>query len=113
MKVIDIPEPVVMDMGKGPNGNPIAVAHTLLSVLEQALDMHEPLGKGYKNIVRAMKIHGKIEEANKSEAQTIDFEDDEYETVKNALEAAAWKPKFARHLGPIYEAVMKAKDVVV
>lgn len=110
MKIIDIPEAIEINMGMSPEGE-VKGMHTLLEVVEKALDLHEPLGKGLENIRKAIKIHGKVEKTKKSGEKVLRLEDDEYNTVKAAFESASWAPRFARQIGPFLDAVMDAQDV--
>lgn len=107
MKIIDIPEPVVLK-AHDEDGKEVGVKFPFAMFAEQALDQYEPLGQGAKNARQAFKLHGIISGINGQ--KVVRFEDADFDVVKAAVEKAKWKPVAARQCVSYFEAIEKAKD---
>lgn len=77
------------------------IDYTFKKFLMDAMDQYKPFGSGIKNIRQAVKIADLIEE---SEGE-LEFEDNDYEELKKAVEVAEWRPGVARQLLSYYEAL--------
>lgn len=111
MKLIDVPKDVTVDVYFVNRELPKdeKSTNTFREFVELALDNFDQLGKGYKNVVQAVKIHSTLKGCTAGDP--LQFEDDDFKVIKDAVEKMAWKPGFARQALSFFEAIENAQDV--
>lgn len=120
MKIIDVPKaidiPVIVLSPIGAVDPDATKPSNFKEFLQVSLDSYKPLGHGLDKVRQSFKIAGivsSIEEPTEEKKTSIQFEDADFDVVKAAVGAMEWKPGFARHVLPFYEAVEAAQSVTV
>jgi len=115
MKVIEVAKPVEIPLSVldplAPGAKDKTSKATFFEFCRVSLDSYEKLGKGPAQIRQAIKIHGAIDTAEEEMATTLVLEDADYDVLKDAVEAMAWKPGYARRVIAFYDAVLNPQPV--
>lgn len=108
MKIVDIGKSLKVTMIRL-DGTEEVTEHTVMSVVKQALDLYPPMGKGFKQIKQALKIHEVLDGVNGE--KMFRLEDADWEICQKAMDEADWAPRFIRQAYPLVESFLNAQTV--
>lgn len=111
MKSISIPDTVIIDKVKKQDGTEEDIKLSFIDFARQGLDQYPEFGKGLANIKKGLKLHKALDALNGG--KILMLEDDDYNSFKAAIDAAAWHPKYARFFVPFFDAINDAKQEIL